>query len=439
MALTPNNVHETLSQHLLTDGYDIVCDLEKSRGCWLHDAKSGRDFLDMFTFFATLPLGFNHPALMETEFLKKLTRAAITKVSNSDIYTLEYAEAIDIFGRVAIPEELPHVFFIEGGALGVENALKAAFDWKVKKNFARGITGEKGYQVIHFKNAFHGRSGYTLSLTNTADPRKYQYFAKFDWPRIDTPALAFPVTAQNLANTKQAEAKAVDQIHAALKQNPHDIAAIIIEPIQSEGGDNHFRPEFLKALRTICDEHEMLLIFDEVQTGIGLTGTMWAYQQLGVVPDLLAFGKKTQVCGVLAGKRLDEITNNVFTESSRINSTFGGNLVDFVRVGKILEVIERDNLLANAQKIGGYLLAELQKLSAKHPSITNARGRGLLCAIDLPSTDERNRVIDKCYDLGMIILPCGTRSIRFRPALTVTEKEINLAVEILQKAVKAHV
>lgn len=435
-AVTPKTVHRTIGKHMLADGFDVVCDLEKSKGVWLHDARSGKKFLDVFSFFASLPIGFNHPDLTSKTFLKKLARAAVNKVTNSDIYTIEMAECVAAFDAYAIPSYLPHLFLIDGGTLGVENALKAAFDWKVRKNFAKGLTEEKGHQVIHFRNSFHGRSGYTLSLTNTADPRKHQYFPKFDWPRIDPPVLSFPITKTILARVQMAEEAAVTQIRAAIESNPDDIAALIIEPIQAEGGDGHFRPEFLQSLRRICDENDMMLIFDEVQTGFGLTGKFWAHQHWDVRPDLLAFGKKSQICGMLCGKRIEEVEKNVFVEESRLNSTFGGNIVDMVRITKILEVIHRDRLLDNAARVGLHLLEGLRKLEEESEEILNARGLGLMCAIDFPTPDARNRVRQSCYDEGMIILPCGTKSLRFRPALTVTTKDIDVAIDIVRTAVR---
>src|SRR5438105_5634180 len=163
---------------------------------------------------------------------------------------------------------LQRYFFIEGGAMAVENALKAAMDWKVRKNLQSG-RGERGTEIIHFERAFHGRSGYTLSLTNT-DPRKTAYFAKFTWPRILSPSLDFSLpSAQREGVAAEREKLAEQQIRNTLIQRGPDVAAIIVEPIQGEGGDNHFRGEFLQQLRRICDEHELLLIFDEVQTGIG--------------------------------------------------------------------------------------------------------------------------------------------------------------------------
>jgi L-lysine 6-transaminase len=437
-SIAPSQVHETLARHLLADGYDIVLDLEKSRGRRIADARHGRTFLDMFSCFATMPIGFNHPKLADSEFVAKLNRAATANPTNSDVYTVEFAEFVEAFGRLAMPDYLPHLFLVAGGALGVENALKAAFDWKVRRNARKGLREERGHQVLHFREAFHGRSGYTLSLTNTADPRKYQYFPKFDWPRVDNPKLRFPVTAPELERVERAEQASLTQIRQAFTDRPDDIACVIIEPIQAEGGDNHFRPEFLRALKTTAHEHDALLVFDEVQTGFGLTGRMWAHQHDDIRPDLLAFGKKTQVCGMMAGGRLDEEPDNVFHVKSRINSTWGGNLVDMVRCQRYLEILDEERLVERARENGAHLARRLEMLAAERSDVlSNARGRGLMCAIDLEDTAMRDATVKKAYELGMIILPSGTVSLRFRPTLDVTAEELDEAVAILRRAVDA--
>ena len=434
--IAPAAVHATLARHMLADGYDMVLDLEKSRGRRLHDSRSGRDYLDLFSFFATLPIGFNHPRMKDPDFLAKLTRAALVNPTNSDIYSTEFAEFVEVFGRVAMRPHLPHAFFVAGGSLGVENALKAAMDWKVRQNFRRGLKQEKGHQILHFRESFHGRSGYTVSMTNTADPRKYEYFAKFDWPRVSNPHLVFPVDDAERARVQKAESATLAEIRAAFAERKDDIAAILLEPIQAEGGDHHFRPEFLAAVKAAAHEHDALLIFDEVQTGVGLTGTFWAHEALGVQPDLLAFGKKMQVCGMLGGGRLDEEPDNVFKVSSRINSTWGGNLVDMVRSMRYLEIIEEEKLVQNAATVGAHLLTKLHALQAAMPDVlSNARGRGLMCAIDLADGAQRDAVLGRAYDLGMVILPCGQRSLRFRPPLDVTAAEVDEALEIVRRAV----
>ena len=432
LTLKPADVHSTLAKHMLADGLDLVFDLSRSQGSYVYDSRSERRFLDFFSFFATQPVGINHPKMHEPAFRERLASVAIHNPSNSDVYTIEMAQFVETFDRVGIPEELPHLFMVAGGGVAVENALKTAFDWKVRKNLERG-KGEKGQQIIHFREAFHGRTGYTLSLTNTADPRKIMYFPKFDWPRIVNPKIRFPLE-DHLEELQKQEQKAVEEIEKAVASNPDDIAGLIIETIQGEGGDNHFRPEFFKKLRGLADEHEFLFILDEVQTGVGLTGKMWAYQHYDVKPDILAFGKKTQVCGILAGPRIDEVEKNVFRESSRINSTWGGNLVDMVRFGRYLEIIEAEGLVENARETGGHLLRELSRVGSDHPEqVENVRGRGLMCAFDLADGETRDRFRKLAFENGMLVLGCGSRSIRFRPSLSVKTEEIDQGIEIVRR------
>ena len=425
--IAPADVREALSRSILADGLDLVLDLERSQGSYLVDARTGRGYLDMFTFFASSALGMNHPGLADDDdFRAELTAAALNKPSNSDVYSVPMARFVDTFARVLGDPALPHLFFVDGGALAVENALKVAFDWKSRFNEARGLDPALGTKVLHLRGAFHGRSGYTMSLTNT-DPNKVARFPKFDWPRIDAPY------HRPGANMDALEAESIRQARAAFEAAPHDIACFIAEPIQGEGGDRHIRSEFFAAMRELCDEFDALLIFDEVQTGCGITGTAWAYQQLGVLPDVLAFGKKTQVCGVMAGARVDEVPDNVFAVSSRINSTWGGNLVDMVRSRRILEVIESDGLFERAAENGRYLRERLQELAVEFPALVrDARGRGLMCAFSMPSAEQRDTLIARLWDSGVVMLGSGADSVRFRPALTVSQDELDAAVDAVR-------
>jgi L-lysine 6-transaminase len=437
LLVSPENVQAALTKHVLADGFDLTFDMEKSKGVYIYDAKYNRNLLDFFTCFASVPLGYNHPKMVnDEEFKKNLMLAAMTNPSNSDIYTTQYAQFVEMFDKVGIPDYLPHAFFISGGSLAIENALKVAMDWKVQKNFAKGYTKEKGFQVIHFEHAFHGRSGYTLSLTNT-QPVKTKWFAKFDWPRVSTPYMNFPYSDSNHEDLLRREELSIAQIKKAFEDNKDDVCAIIIEPVQSEGGDNHLRKEFMEKLRQLADENEALLIYDEIQTGVGLTGKFWCHEHFGenARPDIIAFGKKMQVCGILAGKRIDEVENNVFKVSSRINSTWGGSLVDMVRSSKIMEIIAEDNLCDNAEKMGDYLQDQLAIIAEKHSSITNIRGKGLLTAFDFPNKDMRDKFVDIGLENNVMFLGCGDKSIRFRPALIIEQKHIDEGLEILQKIV----
>jgi L-lysine 6-transaminase len=431
--IAPSNVLETIEKHVLLDGFKVVVDLEKSRGSYLHNAVGNRRLIDLYGFFGSMPVGFNHPHFDQPEVQRDLLRAAKVKIANSDVYSEGYAEFVRAFERVVGLPPLERYLFIEGGALAVENCLKAAMDWKVRKNAEAGRGGERGTEILHFRHAFHGRTGYTMSLTNT-DPRKTDLFAKFDWPRVSCPCLDFSLPEpERERNAIEREKKSEQEIRKLILERNIDIAAIIIEPIQGEGGDNHFRGEWLQKLRTICDDNELLLIFDEVQCGMGATGRNWCCEHFGVVPDLLAFGKKAQVCGVMAGPRLDEVKDNAFRLSSRLNSTWGGNFTDMVRSTHYLRIIEEEHLVENAAKVGAYFLDQLRELQREEPMIFAARGRGLFLAFDLPDPKTREEFWKGFFDLGVLTLRSGENSIRFRPALDTTAEVVDEAVDLMRK------
>ncbi len=432
--VAPEMVKEELSKYMLVDGYDFVLDLEKSKGANFVEARTGKSYIDFFTCFASMPIGMNHDKMQDAGFDKYLNKAATNKPSNSDIYTDAMATFVKTFHNIAVPQHFKYSFYVSGGALAVENALKTAFDWKYRQNDRKGTNVGENLKILHFKEAFHGRSGYTLSLTNT-DPKKVKFFPRFDWPRVTNPKLRFPLTDEVLADVIKAEEHSLAQIKQAFIDAPNEIAAIIIEPIQGEGGDNHFRNEFLKQLKDIAHENHALLIFDEVQTGMGLTGSWWAHEQMDVTPDIMCFGKKMQVCGILVGPKIDEEPDNVFHVSSRINSTWGGNLVDMARATRYLEIINEENLVDNAKKMGAVLQNQMHNLVSNYSEhFCNVRGLGLYSAFDMKSQDLRAKFINQCFEEGLIILPCGSNSVRFRPPLNITTEEIADGFDVMTKA-----
>ena len=399
--MSNSKVIERLNKHILVDGFHVVVDTKKSHGSYIVDVETGKKYLDCYSQFASQPLGWNHPSLLKAQ--SHLGRAALHKLANSDMYSVDYADFVDSFSEIT--PDFCRYFFIDGGALGVENALKASFDWKAQKLGINSQEAVNRMDVVHFGKAFHGRTGYTMSLTNT-DPVKIKKFPQFDW-----------TTISNLEYLRQ-------YMHS-------NVAAIIVEPIQGEGGDNHFKVDLFHELRSLADSYESMLIFDEVQTGVGLTGKMWAYEHFDVIPDMMCFGKKTQVCGFCSTDRIDEKKFNVFTTSGRINSTWGGNIVDMVRFSYIMKTISRENLVDNARDVGSHLLWNLRTIS----QIDNTRGRGLMIAFDLDSPQQRDEVATKLQD-KMLVLKSGLKSIRLRPALTFSKEDADLASSYIEEAVR---
>jgi L-lysine 6-transaminase len=436
--IDPQRVHPILKAHQLADGFPIVLDLEASHGPWLKDSVSGEEFLDAFTCFASWPIGYNHAGLLEPEFRKEIELVARHKPSSSDLYTTHQAAFVEAFATHVTPEGFPHHFFISGGTLAVENALKTAFDWKARRVGVEQTDDGNQLVVLHFREAFHGRSGYTMSLTNT-DPTKVSLFPKFKWPRVHNPKIVFDDAGGIANDVAVEEQRACEEIEAAFREYGWRIAAILIEPMQGEGGDNHFRPEFMARLRAYAHEQDCLLIFDEVQTGFFGSGKAWMWQHHGVQPDVVAFGKKTQVCGIYAGTRIDEVPGNVFQTGSRINSTWGGNLVDMVRCRKLIDLIRSEKLVDNLKLRGAELLAGLRALAKGREDIGNVRGMGSLVAFDLEDGAARDRMRQQLYDRRVLVLPCGPRSIRFRLPFVLKKEEVDFALERVSDCLTAGV
>ncbi|HJM56489.1 MAG: L-lysine 6-transaminase [Planctomycetes bacterium] len=426
--IDPKNVHATLSRHQLADGLSMVMDLEKSHGSWLRDAVSGEEYLDFFTCFASWPVGYNHPATLEPEFCSAIELTGRNKPASSDLYTTYMAEFVEAFATRVSPEGFDHHFWVSGGALAVENALKVAFDWKAQKVGVDLVNDGNDLVVLHFRQAFHGRSGYTLSVTNTV-PDKIALFPKFDWPRVHNPAIEFDLEGNVCNDIEASEAQTWAEIEAACEKYKGRVAAILVEPLQGEGGDNHFRTEFFQKLRGYADSEEALLVFDEVQTGFFGSGKPWYWQYHGVRPDVVAFGKKSQICGIYAGPRVDEVADNVFVRSSRINSTWGGNLVDMVRSTKFIEIIEEENLADNVAARGQQLVSGLRSIARDQGHISNVRGQGSMVAFTLESPEQRDEYIRQMHARQLLVLASGEQAIRFRMSLVVTEAEIDQALE----------
>jgi L-lysine 6-transaminase len=412
----------------------FLMDPLRSSGMHLMCADDELTYLDFAGFHGSQPLGMNPPEFdADPLFQSRLLLAAMYKPSCSDVFTDDFAEFFARFDETFADPDLRRMFLIEGGSPAVENALKVAFDWKAQR--AGADLRKPSWSVLHLTGSFHGRTGYALSLTNTR-PTYTDRFPTFEWPRIPAPQVRFPIDVESVA---EAEKRSLAAAEDAFTGSGGRIACVIAEPIQSEGGDNHLRGEYLRALQRLCHEHDALFVLDEVQTGAGATGRPWAYQLHGLEPDIVVFGKKLQVCGIMAGRRVHEVPGNVFETPARIGSTWGANLTDLVRATKIMEVIAERDLLTHVTAVGEHLLQrlrEVQDLSGGY--VENARGTGVLAAVDLPDTDARDGVLVRLrYEERILALPGGPRSIRFRPPLTVTGDEVDLLVAALTRACAA--
>ena len=298
-------------------------------------------------------------------------------------------------------------------------------DWKYQKN---GDNNED-LSIAHFTKAFHGRSGYTMSLTNT-EPHKTKNFTKFNWPRF-LPSIKTGTPPQN---QKVYDEFAIGEVEKYFKEHHKSIAGLIIEPIQCEGGDRHFTKYFLQNLQRLCNEHDVLFILDEVQTGFYTTGKTWCFQHYDLEPDLVCFGKKSQQCGVFGGKRLDEIQNHCFNTSGRLGSTWGGNHIDMIRSSKIIDIIKEDNLELNATERGNQWSDEMKMIQSN--KIKNIRNLGLIMSFDCESTEKRNQLLDILKKNKLLALGAGENTIRMRPNLAVSKTDISKCVQKIIKGLE---
>ena len=406
------------NNNFLFDSYPTVWNVKKSHNSFLYSSDDEK-FLDFHGGFGSNPIGWNHPKLLK-HFKDNIdTHIFINKPANCDFYTQEYIDFINKFKNQVIPETYPYCFFIDGGALSVENALKIAMDWKYQKN------GDKNEElsIAHFTNAFHGRSGYTMSLTNT-EQHKIKNFTKFNWPRfLSSPKMEF----SDVPFQKVYDDLAIEEIEKYMKDNKKQVAGMIIEPVQCEGGDRHYTKYFLQNLQRICNQNDILFIVDEVQTGFYTTGKPWCFQHYDIEPDLVAFGKKTQQCGVFGGKRLDELESHCFNTSGRLGSTWGGNHIDMIRSSKIIDIIKEDNLEDNTIERGNQWLSNMKTIESNE--INYIRNIGLLMSFDMKTTEKRNEFLDILRKNKLLCLGAGDKTIRMRPNLAVSSEEIEECIE----------
>jgi len=375
--------------------------LTRGESIWVYDVEGNR-YLDCLACYSAVNHGHRHPRIIEA-LKKQADELTLTSRAffNDQLgpFLKDLTEYCDM--EMALP--------MNTGAEAVETAVKACRRWGYR---VKGIPEDEA-EIIVCEGNFHGRTTTVISFSSEDKYRKDfgPHTPGFKIvPFGDASALAEAITDRT--------------------------CAFLLEPIQGEGGDNHFRPSFLKRLKNLAHENDALLVFDEVQSGVGITGHFWAHQAVGVKPDILSFGKKSQVCGILAGHKLDEVDGHVFDTPSRINSTWGGNIVDMVRFDRILEIMEDEHLVQHAGEVGQHLQARLHELADHYPAVTNVRGEGLMTAFTLPSTEYRNHVKEQTYEEGAIILGCGESSIRFRTPLTITKDEVDEGVACIRRALE---
>lgn len=412
----------------------LVIDDVKSLGPWIVDV-DGNVLLDLFANFALGALGYNHPAVMAVTRSEAFARAAANPTSTPFVTTPAWFDFTEALQSRYAPAGMAKIFCVDGGGEGVEAALKAAFIVHAERRRERAgaprnplelsaaeqaaflDNGGTDAVVVSFAGAFHGRGLGPLSATHSKVIHKADLPA-FPWPTAPFPASRFPL-AQHAEENARAEASALAELETILAAHEGRVAAILIEPIQSEGGDRHASPVFFRRVQELAKEAGAAFVLDEVQTGVGMSGTLWAHEQLDLPqpPDMVCFGKKMQMGGFFATAPF------AIAQFGRMYQTKNGDRARAMIAESILRTVVDDHLLERVRSVGARFLAGLEELAVRHPAlVTDPRGRGFLLAFDLPTAAVRDDFLKRAMGRGVFASYTGTRSVRLRPHL-ITEIE----------------
>jgi L-lysine 6-transaminase len=379
-----------------TSVFNIKIDFDKSLGSYVFDKNTNKYYLDFMGMYSSLPIGYNHPIFDSKEFKEEIHRVSKLKMVNCEMLSDEFDEFYKTFKKFTSMGKYENYHFTCTGALANEAAVKTAMWYKGPR--------PDGY-VLSIKNSFHGINSVGNIITSRfpgVKLRQGDIPGEYNWP---------------VANT-------IKDAISHVQSNPYNLQGVIIEPIQATYGDNYLNKKELQSLSKICKQFDIPLIFDEVQTGFLSSGTVWYSTQLKIEPDIIVYGKKSQVSGIMVKKS----HSKVFENQKRLSVTYDGDLVDMIRCKYIINTIDDDQLKKNVNKQGKRLFKELNKLSNIH----NIRQTGLLIAFDFKTTKLRDDFCSKLFSNKMICNPTGTHSVRMRPNLAVNSEEINMAIDIIK-------
>lgn len=421
-----------LSEFVIAEPYPFVLDISKGDGMYL-ETVDGQRLFDWAGYYGSKLIGHNHPGLYEPEYTKRLVVAANNKVANPDFLTKECLDYYQLLYRIApeiMKSDTLEVYAVNSGAEAVENMMKylvAKFNQKRAKK--GGPSGHRRF--LYFDKAFHGRTVFALGVTQTIDP-----VATKDFLGLTTTGnikLPFPSYSSDLSEEENLRAAehSLQQVESALSLMSDEIVGIIVEPIQGAGGHRVAIPQFFQGLSELAHKYDVYLGFDEVQTGLGATGKMWAIDHFNLPypPMAIATGKKFGNGVVYMVEPLEDV--------GVLDSTWGGSLADMVRVVREFEIVEQEDLISKAAIKGELLAKGLRELVSKYfPMVRNVRGLGLYQGISLDSTSRKARLIDVALtEYQTILLGAGSRSIRTRPNMSVKEDEIAHFITILDQAI----
>lgn len=397
--------------------YKIIIDFDKSKNSYIYDKSRKKFFLDFFGQYSTLAIGYNNKIFNTKDFIKEMKIVSKQKIVNNEILSSETKEFNTIFKNFTSNSKFSKFHYTCTGALAVESAIKTAIDYKKIKN----------PYILSFKGSFHGINSYGGIISDRIGgvKKRLQGFPGAYWGLFNNPIIKYKNNLPNY-NLNQID-KVISEIKIFLQSN-NNVACIIIEPIQCTNGDNYFHNSFFIKLREICNNFDIPLIFDEIQTGFCVSGKKWYYQHLNIEPDILIFGKKTQLSGIMVKDKFSKI----FKKPIRLEVTWDGDVVDMIRCKHIIKAIKEQKAMENVNKMSKFFIEGLKNIK----NINNIRNSGLLIAFDLSSKNKQLDFANKIFKYGLLCNPTAQKTIRFRPNLLVNENEISNALNIIEISAK---
>ncbi|KAI9763096.1 MAG: 4-aminobutyrate transaminase [Candelina submexicana] len=426
-----------------TRSLNMMADYRNSYGNYIADL-DGNVLLDVYAQIASIPVGYSNPSLVLAATSPEMVSSLINRPALGNFPQHDWASILETGILKVAPKGLNQVFTAMAGSDANETAYKAAFMWR--RRMERGgadvdftaeeissamnnqAPGAPQLSILSFRSAFHGRLFGSLSTTRSKPIHKLDIPA-FDWPQASFPHLKYPLN-EHVEENAQEEQRCLDETERLIKEFPQPVAAVIVEPIQSEGGDNHASPSFFRGLREITKKHNVLFIVDEVQTGVGATGKFWAHEHwnLAEPPDMVTFSKKAQTAGYYFGNP-DLRPNKPYRQFN----TWMGDPSRAILFRAIINEIERLKLVENTAQVGEYLYNGLERLSQQYPEeIQNLRGKGhgTFIAWDSPRRDEFLR---KAKTVGVNIGGSGERAVRLRPMLIFQRHHADILLDATEK------
>jgi 4-aminobutyrate aminotransferase/(S)-3-amino-2-methylpropionate transaminase len=426
---------------------NMMANYQQSYGNYIADL-DGNVLLDVYAQIASIPVGYNNPSLLLAATSPEMASALINRPALGNFPQHDWASILETGILRVAPKGLDQVFTALAGSDANETAYKAAFIWRrqqerggadvdfspedISSAMLNHAPGSPDLSIMSFTSAFHGRLFGSLSTTRSKPIHKLDIPA-FDWPQAPFPALKYPLE-QHVEENAAEEQRCLAEAERIIKEFHNPVAAVIIEPIQSEGGDNHASPAFFAGLREITKRNNVLFIVDEVQTGVGATGKFWAHEHwnLSEPPDMVTFSKKAQTAGYYYGN--PALRPN---KPYRIFNTWMGDPARAILFRAIINEIERLNLVENTAMVGDYLYSSLEQLAKQYPDqIQNLRGKGqgTFIAFDNPKRDE---FLVKAKRHGINIGGCGVSAVRLRPMLIFQKHHADILLDTVKKIISS--